>query len=73
MIKPGNDSRADTFLRLQTWLQDSIGAAARSTVSFAFPLGVVPSQGYFFTFFLALQNRGSYRANNRAEYAKLVT
>ena len=40
---------------------------------FFFPLGVVPAQGYFFTFFLALQNRGSYRANNQAEYAKLVT
>ena len=38
----------------------------------AFPLGVVPASGYFLTIFLALQNRGSFRANNRAEYAKLV-
>ena len=38
----------------------------------AFPLGVVPASGYFFTVFLALQIRGSFRANNRAEYAKLV-
>ena len=37
----------------------------------AFPLGVVPANGYFFIVFLALQNPGSFRANNRAEYAKL--
>ena len=39
----------------------------------AFPRGVVPANGYFFTVFLALQNRGSFRANNnQAEYAELV-
>ena len=58
-----------------------ISTAARSTVKacrakpgqflVAFPLGVVLANGYFFTVFLALQNRGSFRANNRAEYAKL--